>query len=252
MIAKKMGKKIVMDNDDTYKMDNFHPFQNLDEEGFEKNKDRVNNVLYNFARNADLVTTSTEYLAEEYREFNENVKVLPNCIDPDDWYEEPSRSEGDKVRVGLVGSTAYHHDFHRIKPLLRKLDEDPKVQLVLMGLVKKTSDNPKVAEVYDKEFSFWESLDNLEHMEFVPMANYFDALDQLKLDVMLIPRRENHFNRAKSNVKYLEASMLEIPVIAQSFEDGPYEEIESTKNGILVENDEDWEDAVYTLINNKE
>jgi glycosyltransferase involved in cell wall biosynthesis len=46
--------------------------------------------------------------------------------------------------------------------------------------------------------------------------------------------------------------MLEIPVIAQSFEDGPYEEIESTKNGILVENDEDWEDAVYTLINNKE
>ncbi len=42
---------------------------------------------------------------------------------------------------------------------------------------------------------------------------------------MIIPRADTLFNRCKSNLKFLEASMLEIPVIAQSFPDGqsPYE-----------------------------
>lgn len=251
IIAKQLGKKIVFDNDDTFKLDNFHPFFNLDEKGFDENKDKLNNVLNNFALNSDLVTTSTEYLAEEYREFHDNVVVLPNCINPDDW-EKPKRNEGDKVRIGLVGSTAYHHDFFRIKKLLKKLNKDPKVQIVLMGLVKKSSDNPKIAEVYNKEYGFFEKLKGLEHMSWVPMRNYFHALNSLKLDMMLIPRRENHFNRAKSNIKFLEASMLEIPVVAQSFDKGPYEEIKSGHNGILIKDDKEWEDAVYDLINNKQ
>ena len=45
---------------------------------------------------------------------------------------------------------------------------------------------------------------------------------------MLIPRGENYFNRCKSNIKFLEASMCEIPVIAQSFttNDSPYDELD--------------------------
>lgn len=251
MMVKEMGKKIVFDNDDTMKLDNFHPFWNLDEKGFKENKDKVNNVVNNFVLNADLVTCSTEYLAKEYREINKNVTVLPNCVDPDDW-DTPLRNKGDKVRMGLVGSTVYHHDFDRIKEVLRKLDADPKIQLVVLGLVKKTSDNPKIAKVYKKEFKFWESLKNLEWTPWCKMTEYFDTLNGLRLDMMLIPRRENHFNKAKSNVKFLEAGMLEIPVIAQSFENAPYEEIISGVNGILVKNDKDWLRAITELVNDKE
>ena len=250
MIAKQMGKKIVFDNDDTMKLDNFHPFFNLDGEGFENNKKQVNNVLDNFIINSDLVTCSTEFLAKEYREIHKNVVVLPNCVDASDW-DTPKRNKGDKVRIGIVGSVAYHHDFERIKDVLRKLDEDPKIQLVVLGLVKKTSDNPKIAKVYKKEFAFWETLKNLEWIPFVKVVDYFDTLNDLELDIMLIPRRENYFNKAKSNVKFLEASMLEIPVIAQSFKNAPYEDDIDGTNGLLIKDDSKWLKEIYNLVDNK-
>ena len=251
MKLREMGKKIVFDNDDTMQLDNFHPFWNLDEKGFEENKDKVNNVINNFVLNADLVTCSTEYLAKEYREINKNTFVLPNCVDSDDW-DTPLRNKGDKVRIGLVGSVAYHHDFDRIQDVLRKLDADDRIQLVVLGLVKKTSNNPKIAKVYKKEFAFWETLKNLEWTPWVKTVDYFDTLNELRLDIMLIPRRENHFNKAKSNVKFLEAGMLEIPVIAQSFKNAPYEDDIDGFNGLLVKDDKDWLTAIYSLVNNKE
>ncbi len=251
IMLREMGKKIVFDNDDTMKLDNFHPFWGLDEKGFEENKAKVNNVINNFVLNADLVTCSTEYLAGEYREINKNVVVLPNCVDPDDW-DTPLRNKGDKVRIGLVGSVAYHHDFDRIKEVLRKLDADDRIQLVVLGLVKKTSDNPKIAKVYKKEFAFWESLKNLEWTPWCKMTDYFETLNELRLDMMLIPRRENHFNRAKSNIKFLEAGILEIPVIAQSFKNAPYEDDIDGSNGILIKSDDEWLGAIMGLVNDKE
>lgn len=251
IMLRQMGKKIVFDNDDTMNLDTSDPFYGLDEKGFKQNKKKLNNIVNNFVLNADLITCSTDFLAEEYRKINPNVAVLPNYIDPSDW-ETPLRSQGEKVRVGIVGSTAYHGDFDRIKDVLRKLDNDPKIQLVLMGLMKKTTVNLKFAEVHKKELAFWESLPNLEWTRWVQMTEYFSTLNELKLDMMLIPRRESYFNKAKSNLKFLEASMLEIPVIASSFPDAPYERDIDGNNGILIKDDKDWLEAIYSLVNDKE
>lgn len=93
MILKEMGKKIVFDNDDTFKLDKTHAFYKLDDAGFDQNVEYKNNVINNFIRNSDLVTCSTEFLAKEYREINPNVVVLPNCINEDDWDEIPLRND---------------------------------------------------------------------------------------------------------------------------------------------------------------
>ena len=55
------------------------------------------------------------------------------------------------------------------------------------------------------------------------MIDYFDTLNDLELDIMMIPRKDNYFNKCKSNIKFLEASMCEIPVITNYFKDSPYE-----------------------------
>lgn len=70
--------------------------------------------------------------------------------------------------------------------------------------------------------------------------------------MMIIPRRENHFNKAKSNIKFLEAAMCEVPVIAQSFKDAPYENDIDGDNGILIKDDKDWENAIMSLVDDKE
>lgn len=252
---KKMGKKIVFDNDDTYKLSERHPFHMLDERGFETNKMYKNNLIDNFILNADLVTCTTEALAKEYREINPNVVVLPNCIDPMDW-DKPIRNEGDKVRIGIVGSTAYNHDFEHVKDAIRQLHDRDDVQLVLFGLhgKERQKENRLIKRVYRREFEFWNSLEKLEHVEWVTTDKYFKVLNELRLDIMLIPRAEKDFNRAKSNVKFLEAAMCEIPVIAQSFTtgDSPYDKDLDGKNGILIKDDSKWYEETVKLIKDKD
>ena len=120
--------------------------------------------------------------------------------------------------VGSVGSTK---DFEGIKDTLKIISDDPRYQLVLFSLPVKEL---KIADKYQEEFRFWDNL-NIEWQPFVPMKDYFRTLNSLRLDMILIPREDNYFNRCKSNIKFLEASMFEIPVIAQGFPDGqsPYQ-----------------------------
>ncbi len=256
MQLRALGKKIVFDNDDTYNLSEFHPFFGIDEKGFKESKRRKNNIINNFIINSDLVTTTTEYLANEYRKISNNVAVLPNYVDTDDW-DEPKRNKGKKIRIGLVGSVAYHHDFYLIKDIISKLDKRDDIQLVLFGLsgVAKRKRNRLVGEVLKKEYAFWDTIKNKEHVPWCDMTQYFDTLNDLRLDMMLIPRRENHFNKCKSNIKFLEAAMVEIPVIASSFSDNnsPYDNDLNGKNGILVKDDKkSWENAISDLIEHKE
>ena len=111
--------------------------------------------------------------------------------------------------------------------------------------------NKGVSSLYSEEYEFWLNL-NIEWQPFVRIWEYANTLRTLKLDLMLIPREDSYFNRAKSNLKFLEASMLEIPVIAQGFSDGlsPYQGKDEKYMKIVI--GDDWLDSVYELVNDKD
>lgn len=250
ILLKQAGKKIVMDNDDTYRKDSGVPtnmFKPLKDK-LDKAIEGIDASLKEFAKIADLVTVSTEFLAEEYREFNKNVLVLPNCVEPYDW-EEPLKNEGDKVRIGIVGSVASNQDYKSIIPLLDILKNRKDVQLVLFALPIKAKETELAQEIYKPEYEFWAQYEPEWH-HFVPIYEYQEKLNSLRLDIMLIPRFESYFNKAKSNVKFLEASMCEIATIAQSFSDGnsPYEK---DSNLVLANTEQEWIEKTIELIENK-
>jgi glycosyltransferase involved in cell wall biosynthesis len=244
---REQGKKIVMDNDDTYK--------NLGGLALGKFFEKIDTAVDNFARYADLVTCSTEYLAQEYRKLNPNVVVLPNCVDPDDWPEEPQRNGGEKVRIGIVGSVGLNSDVTHVRPVIKKLAERDDVQLVLFALPKRDASTMEhVQKLYEKEYAYWDSL-NIEWQPFVSMKDYIETLDNLQLDILMIPRSDDYFNRCKSNLKFLEASMLEIPVVAQGWEDhqSPYQvDPEDEAHMSVVVDNSKWEDTLERLIQDKE
>ena len=254
-LLKRAGKKVVFDNDDTYRPDSGFPKLNEVKNAEEAN--RINEELYKNVKQADLVTTTTKFLADEYRPLNKNVVILPNCIDPFDW-DEPLRNEGDKVRIGLVGSVAFG-DYQIISEYIKSLCKRDDVTVVMFSLAnfeKKLVKGNAFAETYRKLYR--ESLgfvksNNIEWQQLVPMSEYPDTLNNLKLDIMLIPRLETYFNKCKSNVKYLEAGMCEIPVIASSFSDNnsPYDDDINGENGLLAKTEKEWIEHTERLIKDK-
>lgn len=251
-LLKKDGKKIVMDNDDTFKIETNHPLANFNPDGSVVNDlKKRDDTLNSFLKMCDLVTVSTKTLKEEYSKINPNTIVLPNYIDPFDW-EEPLRNEGDKVRIGIVGSTALEYDYLHIKDVIKNLSERKDVEIILFGLgdIEHRKKNPEVTKKFREEYEFWDTIIS-KQFPWVPRYQYNQALNEARLDLMLIPRADNYFNRCKSNIKFLEASMCEIPVVAQSFDGGPYEEI-TPDMGILIRDNNKWLEEVDRLIKNKE
>lgn len=250
-ILKKDGKKIVMDNDDTFKLSS-HPLAAFTPEAQEVELKKRDNSIIEFIKKSDLITASTETLANEYRKYHDNVVVLPNCVDPLDW-DRPLRNKTKKIRIGLVGSAAFEYDYLHIRDVIRELDKREDVQMIMFGLGSKEHRklNPKVTDAFKDDYAFWDTI-NIEHFPWTPMANYMSTLNEMRLDMMLIPRQDSYFNRCKSNVKFLEAGMCEIPVIAQSFDNGPYEEIENYITGIKIRDNKNWMAEINKLIDDKD
>ena len=252
-ILKKQGKKIVMDNDDTLKEDNGFKFNEyMDEKRVEKGIEKMTLALDQFAKEADLVTCTTEFLKKEYEEVNPNVAVLPNCVDPF-YYPKPLRNETDIIRIGITGSVGVTNDIEALKPIIDHYQHDKRVRLVLLSIPPK-GENDIYKELYSEQYAYWSSV-NIEWHPFVKVDEYYKILNELKLDMVIIPRFDSYFNRCKSNLKFLENSMLEIPTIGQSFstKDSPYEQNpEDAKHLLLAENTEQFIEQIEKLIADKE
>lgn len=254
-MLKKAGKKIVFDNDDTYTETS--GFNGLKQIALTRNIKKINEEIYKNVRQADLITTTTKTLAQEYRDLKVKapIVVLPNMIDPYD-HPEPKRNKGDKVRIGLIGSIAYG-DFKLIWEYLEELSKRKDVQLVFMGMSKdiknrKPDKDPVKNALYEQGKEFVKFLDlGVEWQPNVLMKDYTETLNDLKLDIMLIPRYETYFNKCKSNIKFLEASMLEIPIVASSFPNGPYEEIKQSETGYKAKDLKAFKRHTEALIKDK-
>ena len=250
---KEAGKKIVFDNDDTYKDHNGFKFNDyMTEEKVKLGLDTLNKNIDAFIKEADLVTCSTEALKKEYEQINPNVVVLPNCVDPF-YFPEPKRNETETIRIGITGSVGVTSDVEVLKPIIEHYQNDPRVRLVLLSLPPQ-GENEIFKKLYVDEYAFWNKV-NIEWHSFVGSDVYYEYLNNLKLDMVIIPRSDSYFNRCKSNLKFLESSMLQTPVIAQSFStgDSPYEVNPSDKDYLLLATDtSNWIEQIEKLINDKE
>lgn len=250
---KEVGKKIVFDNDDTYKDYNGFKFNDyMNEEKVKAGLGKLDKNIETFIKEADLVTCSTEFLKKEYEQINPNVVVLPNTVDPF-YYPEPLKNETDIVRIGITGSVGVTADVEVLKPIIEHYQHDPRVRLVLLSLPPE-GENEIYKKLYVDEYAFWNKV-NIEWHSFVASDVYYEYLNSLKLDMVIIPRAESLFNRCKSNLKFLESSMLEIPVIGQSFstKDSPYEvNPEDAKYLLLATDTESWIAQIEKLIADKE
>lgn len=255
-LLKQYGKKVVFDNDDTFKDYGGFKFNDfMDANRAIKGLEKINTVVDKFIREADLVTCSTKFLKDEYEKLNPNVVVLPNCVDPF-YFDEPLKNENGKVRIGIIGSIAITSDLDVCKPIIEHFMDRDDVEIVLFSLPPEGEDK-LTKELYADEYEFLNKMREAKNVVWQPFVyhhEYFNTLNELRLDINIIPRADNYFNRCKSNLKFLEASMYEVPTIAQGFEDGnsPYQDPEDAKHMVIVTNNEDWIPEIERLVKDKE
>ncbi|HUA79067.1 MAG TPA: glycosyltransferase family 92 protein [Dyella sp.] len=143
----------------------------------------------------DRFVVSTDALAEEFKGFHGDIRVVLNRL-PVDWWSDLSaqRRVGRKPRVGWGGGSSHRGDLELIADVVRDLADD--VEWVFFGMC------PDKLRPYVHEFHTG-----------VPIGEYPRKLASLNLDLALAPLEENAFNECKSNLRLLEYGACGFPVI---------------------------------------
>jgi glycosyltransferase involved in cell wall biosynthesis len=173
---------------------------------------------------SDLVTCTTEPLAEILREYNPNVAVLPNLIPG--WVCDAERKRRDRPAVGWAGGASHGVDVAQIvSPVSRFLKRFPGWDLRLAG----TDYRPTFKAGNRAVFTRWVHVTDDDR-------GYFTSPDW---DIGLAPLAPSAFNSSKSNIKALEYAALGIPVIASDWP--PYHDfVKHGETGFLVRRDHEW------------
>jgi glycosyltransferase involved in cell wall biosynthesis len=180
-------------------------------------------------RVADGVICSTEYLARRYRAFNDNVWVCPNGIDLRRYAYARRAREG--VTIGWSGGVGHVASVSRWLPAIADvLRERPEARFTTVGA--------PFADELAPEFG-----DRCRSLPFAPLEVYPASLSTI--DVAVAPSGNNNLFRGKSDLRWLEASALGIPVVGDP---EVYPEIEHEVTGLHASEPDEAREALLRLV----
>jgi glycosyltransferase involved in cell wall biosynthesis len=181
---------------------------------------------------AAAVTVSTPALKEAYKAYNENIHVLRNCQDLEDWEGIYRPEQEEKMVIGWAGSYTHYDDLKLIeKPIKKILRKNDNVVFRILGLKPDF-----LVDIPGVEF----------RNDWVTIDKFPAKLAELNFDLGLVPLVDTAFNQGKSNIKWQEYSMLAFPTIASKV--GEYKKSLLTETTILVNTEKQWERAIQDAI----
>ena len=165
-------------------------------------------------RVCDGVICSTEFLARRYAGVNPHVSVCRNGLDLRRY--ELTRLERGTVTIGWAGGAGHEAAVKPWLPAVRELlRARPEARFMTVGA--------PYAELLEDEFGPERAI----ALPFGQIETYPAAM--ANFDVALAPAAPTNFFRAKSDLRWLEASALGIPVVADP---GVYADVEHGVTGL--------------------
>lgn len=219
------GKRLVLDLDDDY----FH----IDPSNVHARAVWDRAMLGRLAENlaaSDLVTCVTEPLAAVLRDYAENVVVIPNGL-PAQYLGRPRdyQAGGRPLYVGWAGTSSTVAELPEAVRALNRISQYRRQGGVMVRLVGIDAKQAMGLGLKGRQIGALGWVERLEH--------YLHAVSEF--DVWVAPYRSTPFNSAKFPTKWLESSVLGIPLIAS---DTPAYRavIRHGENGFLVRRDHEW------------
>lgn len=246
-MIKFLGIPVILDIDDHFKLGNDHPMS------ITAKKERWHEPIINHLKKADYVTTTTPIFADVIKQYNKNVKVFPNAINPEEkQYAVAKNPRTDRLRVGIICGSSHLKDLELLSGIATQVNKD-NVQFVLCGFdtrgtrtIYKDNGETETRPIYPQE-SVWCDYEKIfcdnyrtispEHKDFLMkyMAGVDDpftnepyrrmwtrhindyATHYQNVDVLIAPLKENEFNKVKSELKEIECGFTHTAFIGQNF-----------------------------------
>jgi len=181
---------------------------------------------------SDLVTVSTEPLAEVMQKLNRHVVVLPNHIDADLLYMD--RKKRDRLTVGWAGGMSHLGDWMAAaQPVGDVLRAHPEIDMHFVGI----DYSPVLRLNRECRYTPWK-------------PDFWTYFKQIDFDIGLAPLTPTTFTDSKSHIRALEYMALGIPMVAA---DVPaYRDlVVDGVTGYLVSTEDDWRARLTDLINDE-
>jgi len=185
-------------------------------------------------RVCDGIVCSTEYLARRYRAFNKHVWVCRNGLDLKRYaLSKPAR---DLVSIGWAGGTGHRSAMATWLPAVAEvMRAEPNTRFVTVG--------PSFADELAGEFGRERTL----ALPFAPLDTYPASMTHF--DIALAPAGKGAFYQGKSDLRWLEASALGTPLIADR---AVYPDVEHGVTGFQVEGPGEVREHLLALVRDAE
>lgn len=179
---------------------------------------------------SDVIIAGNSYLAHFAQQWNNNVHIIPTCVDTDYFVPIPEIKNKNKCVIGWMGSHSTIQHLQIILPVLKKIKQlYPFVEFKLIA--KKT---------YLQGLNIY--VEDWQKENEVKILNSFD------IGIMPLPNDE--WSIGKCGLKILTYLSCEIPCVASNV--GVNKEIiDKTNGGFVCNNEEEWLEKLSLLIENK-
>lgn len=157
-----------------------------------------------------------------------DLKIYENAVS-----KRNNKAAKSEVRIGYFsGSITHNDDFDLVLPaIVSVLRQRPNVTLLLMGELS----------LPDELASFRDRIISIPFSDWRRMPNIIASCD-----INIAPLRDTLFNRAKSENKWIEASLVKVPTVASCV--GAFEKMIIPETGILCQSSMEWEAKLLQLV----
>jgi glycosyltransferase involved in cell wall biosynthesis len=269
-IVNKYGIKIVFEIDDHWILDSSH----INYSQWKKGNSMQSTIEQ--IKHSHFITTTTPFFADDISKINPNVIVFENAINHKEYQWIPRKIKSDKIRFIWGGGITHKPDLQLMKDSFKLINKQfiDKSQIYMCGYDLRIR-TPQGTFVDESGRNMWTAFENIftnnginvknnEYREWLKLSDdngrlNYGYIEKFKdefyqrrwtkpiftygtmyneSDIALAPLKSGLlFNKAKSQLKIIEAGAHKCPVIASNY--GPYTlDVVDGKNGFLI-NDND-------------
>lgn len=236
----KYGFKVVMDLDDYPE-----PYEGqIHYEVWKKYK--LKQVVFNGLKAADVLFVTNNQLKQIYEPFTKKVIVVPNGLPFDEEQFISQHVPSADVRFLYLAGNNHEHDLYTLKPLFEQLATNKLFQQ--KGLLAICGYNKPLPEenVYDRMETVGKTCGKYIRQNLLPFDSYMQHYNTG--DVAIAPLVNNVYNACRSNLKFLEAAAMRMPLICNDAL--PYT-VDKLAGGIVFcKNTEGWRKAFEFFLKN--